>query len=81
MSQESLKVMEYLIFTFDVTRVGSRINSKGFFTHSTDFIRDLSSRYFANIQIENLTFGRFERQKKVTCAMAILTNVGTRGFN
>lgn len=52
------------IFTFDVTRFGSKINSKGFFTHSTDFMKDLSSRYFDKIQIENLKFGRLERQKR-----------------
>jgi len=62
------------VFTFDVCPTGTRINQKLFMEHSPQFIKTKAEKYFNQVEVKHLPFGRIEQAKEVKCGLAVLSN-------
>ena len=62
------------VFTFDVCPIGARINKKLIMEHSLQFIKTMAEKYFNQVKVKQLPFGRREQAREVKCGMAVLSN-------
>ena len=64
------------VFTFDVCPNGTRINQKLFMEHSLQFIKTTAEKYFYQVEVKEIPFGRIEQAREVKCGLAVLSNRG-----
>ena len=62
------------VFTFDICRIGTRINKKLFMEHSLQFIKTMAEKYFNQVEVKEIPFGRIEQAREVKCGLAVLSN-------
>ena len=62
------------VFTFDICPIGTRINQKLFMEHSLQFIKTMAEKYFDQVDVRQLPFGRIEKAREVKCGLAVLSN-------
>jgi predicted TPR repeat methyltransferase len=62
------------VFTFDVCPIGTRVNQKLFMEHSLQFIKTMAEKYFNQVDVKEVPFGRIEQATEVKCGLAVLSN-------
>jgi len=61
------------VFTFDLCEHGIQMNDKFFMEHSLQYIKLTAKKYFINVEVEEISFGRVEQGKVVKCGLAIIS--------
>lgn len=72
--RRTLTVDGVFVFTFDVCPIGTRINQKLFMEHSLQFLKTTAEKYFNQVEVKEIPFGRIEQAREVKCGLAVLSN-------
>jgi predicted TPR repeat methyltransferase len=72
--QKRLSTDGVFMFTFDVCENGIKLNSKLFMEHSLKYIEITAKKYFIDVDVEEIVFGRKEQGKLVKCGLAIISH-------
>ena len=59
------------VFTFDICNKGYRMNKKLTMEHSTEYIDNKVRKHFNNVEVIEIPFGRFEKNKEVKCGLVV----------